>query len=154
MRLGSIHSFTTLSVELAMVFVSAAAADRPTEDPELLLRRIRSRTAAHLSQLPNYACREVVDRTLRRGNTWNHLDTVQFEVAYVGREELFSRDYILTSDEAFFAGTGAEVTPLVEVDKRKIGDGRRGVLTTEIQKAFFDVVYGRDRSWNEWRTPV
>jgi branched-chain amino acid aminotransferase len=70
------------------------------------------------------------------------------------REELFSRDYILTSDEAFFAGTGAEVTPLVEVDKRKIGDGRRGVLTTEIQKAFFDVVYGRDRSWNEWRTPV
>ena len=39
------------------------------------------------------------------------------------REELFSRDYILTSDEAFFAGTGAEVTPLVEVDNRKIGMG-------------------------------
>lgn len=70
------------------------------------------------------------------------------------REELFSRDYILTSDEAFFAGTGAEVTPLVEVDNRKIGDGRRGPVTAAIQKDFFDVVYGRTDSWSEWRTPV
>jgi branched-chain amino acid aminotransferase len=70
------------------------------------------------------------------------------------REEQFSRDYILTSDEAFFAGTGAEVTPLVEVDRRKIGDGRRGVLTAEIQKDFFDVVHGRTRNWSDWRTAV
>jgi branched-chain amino acid aminotransferase len=70
------------------------------------------------------------------------------------REELFSRDYMLTSDEAFFAGTGAEVTPLVEVDNRKIGDGQRGPLTAAIQKDFFDTVYGRTNSWAEWRTPV
>jgi branched-chain amino acid aminotransferase len=70
------------------------------------------------------------------------------------REELFSRDYIFTSDEVFFAGTGAEVTPVVEVDKRKIGDGRRGKLTAAIQKDFFDVVYGRTNQWSEWRTPV
>ena len=70
------------------------------------------------------------------------------------REELFSRDYMLTSDEVFFAGTGAEVTPLVEVDNRKIGDGRRGPLTAAIQKDFFDTVYGRTNSWAEWRTPV
>lgn len=70
------------------------------------------------------------------------------------REELFSRDHILTSDEAFFAGTGAEVTPLVEVDNRKIGNGRRGPLTAAIQKDFFDVVYGRTNRWGEWRTPV
>jgi branched-chain amino acid aminotransferase len=70
------------------------------------------------------------------------------------REELFSRDYILTSDEAFFAGTGAEITPLVEVDRRKIGNGRPGPLTVKLQKAFFDVVHGRDKSWAAWRTPV
>jgi branched-chain amino acid aminotransferase len=70
------------------------------------------------------------------------------------REELFSRDYILTSDEAFFVGTGAEVAPLVEVDKRAIGDGRRGPLTASIQKAYFDIVYGRDMDWKEWRTAV
>jgi branched-chain amino acid aminotransferase len=70
------------------------------------------------------------------------------------REELFSRDYILTSDEAFFAGTGAEVTPLVEVDNRKIGNGRPGPVTKKLQMAFFDVVYGRDKNWANWRTPV
>jgi branched-chain amino acid aminotransferase len=70
------------------------------------------------------------------------------------REELFSRDYILTSDEAFFAGTGAEVTPLVEVDNRKIGNGRPGPLTVKLQKAFFDVVSGRDKNWTTWRTRV
>jgi branched-chain amino acid aminotransferase len=70
------------------------------------------------------------------------------------REELFSRDYMLTADEVFFAGTGAEVTPVVEIDRRKIGDGTRGPLTTAIQKDFFDAVYGRTNSWAEWRTPV
>jgi branched-chain amino acid aminotransferase len=70
------------------------------------------------------------------------------------REELFSRDYMLTSDEVFFAGTGAEVTPVVEIDNRRIADGKRGMLTTAIQKDFFDVVYGRTDSWAEWRTPV
>jgi branched-chain amino acid aminotransferase len=70
------------------------------------------------------------------------------------REELFSRDYMLTSDEVFFAGTGAEVTPVVEIDNRKIGDGRRGPLTTTIQSDFFDAVYGRTNRWSEWRTPV
>ena len=91
MRSRFIRRFAALPVELALLFATATAADRPTEDPEVLLRQIRSRTAAHLSQLPNYTCHEVVDRMLRRGSTWNHIDTVEVEVAFVGREELFSR---------------------------------------------------------------
>ncbi len=61
---------------------------------------------------------------------------------------------MFTSDEVFFAGTGAEVTPVVEIDNRKIGSGKRGPLTAAIQKDFFDVVYGRTNSWTDWRTPV
>jgi hypothetical protein len=91
LRLRFVHNFATLPVELAVVFAAAAATNKLTEDPAALLRQIRSRAAAHLSQLPNYTCHEVVDRTLRRGSTWNHIDTVEFEVAFVGREELFSR---------------------------------------------------------------
>ena len=49
-----------LLTALAMVFAAAAGADKPMEDPELLLRKIRSRTAAHLAQLPNYTCHQVV----------------------------------------------------------------------------------------------
>jgi branched-chain amino acid aminotransferase len=94
-----------------------------------------------LSNLLDGITRDTVIQLARAGNV---------EV----REELFSRDYILTSDEAFFAGTGAEITPLVEVDNRKIGNGRPGPLTMKLQKTFFDVVNGRDKNWAIWRTPV
>jgi branched-chain amino acid aminotransferase len=70
------------------------------------------------------------------------------------REELFSRDYVITSDEAFFVGTGAEVTPVVEVDRRPIGDGKRGPLTRSLQTAYFDAVHGRDANHRAWLTPV
>lgn len=70
------------------------------------------------------------------------------------REELFSRDYALTADEAFFVGTGAEVTPVVEIDGRKIGDGKRGAVTKRLQDAYFDAVYGRDTSHLDWLTRV
>lgn len=76
------------------------------------------------------------------------------EHGYEVREEAFSRDYVLTSDEAFFAGTGAEVTPLVELDGRKIGTGKRGAVTQEIQKIYFDTVYGRSNAHTEWLTYV
>ena len=70
------------------------------------------------------------------------------------REELFSRDYVLTADEAFFVGTGAEVTPVVELDRRAIGDGKRGPVTTRIQSAFFDAALGRDTRHQDWLTYV
>ncbi len=70
------------------------------------------------------------------------------------REELFSRDYVLTADEAFFVGTGAEVTPVVELDNRPIGDGKRGPITTRVQQCYFDHVYGRASTHREWLTFV
>lgn len=76
------------------------------------------------------------------------------ENGYEVREEAFSRDYVLTSDEAFFAGTGAEVTPLVELDGRKIGTGKRGPVTQALQKIYFDTVYGRSNAHPDWLTYV
>ena len=70
-----------------------AADTRTAEDPELLLQRIRSRITAHLSQLHNYTCHVVIDRMVRssRTSSFDHRDTVELEVAFVGDRELFSR---------------------------------------------------------------
>src|SRR5215510_10106119 len=65
-----------------------------------------------------------------------------------------TRDDLYIADEAFFTGTAAEVTPIREVDGRTIGAGRRGPVTTKIQKAFFDLVNGRNKRYKEWLTPV
>ncbi len=69
-------------------------------------------------------------------------------------EERFTRDEIYISDEAFFTGTAAEVTPIREVDGRKIGDGRRGKVTEKLQNIFFDVVKGRSRKYARWLTRI
>jgi branched-chain amino acid aminotransferase len=69
-------------------------------------------------------------------------------------EERFTRDEIYISDEAFFTGTAAEVTPIREVDGRKIGNGKRGKVTEKLQKIFFDVVKGRNRKYSSWLTRI
>ena len=69
-------------------------------------------------------------------------------------EERFTRDELYIADEAFFSGTAAEITPIREVDNRRIGAGKPGPITQKIQAAFFDIVHGRDNKHNAWLAPV
>ncbi len=66
------------------------------------------------------------------------------------KEQRFTRDELYIADEAFFTGTAAEVTPISEVDKRKIGKGKPGPVTKEIQNIFFDAVKGRNKDYAKW----
>jgi branched-chain amino acid aminotransferase len=65
-----------------------------------------------------------------------------------------TRDEIYIADEAFFTGTAAEVTPIRDVDGRIIGDGKRGEITEKLQKAYFDVVYGRNEKYKHMLTYI
>jgi branched-chain amino acid aminotransferase len=65
-------------------------------------------------------------------------------------EERFTRDELYTAEEAFFTGTAAELTPIREVDDRKIGNGKPGPVTKELQAAFFDIVKGKNLEYKEW----
>ena len=70
------------------------------------------------------------------------------------KEKRLTRDDVYVADEAFFTGTAAEVTPVVELDKRVIGTGRRGPVTGELQTLFFEQVSGRNNRHPEWLTCV
>ena len=65
-----------------------------------------------------------------------------------------TRDDIYIADEAFFSGTAAEITPIRELDNRVIGEGSRGPVTARIQKAFFELVAGRNEKYHHWLTQV
>src|SRR5215467_12434366 len=60
------------------------------------------------------------------------------------REEPIARDELYTADEVFLTGTAAEITPVREIDHRRIGRGEGGVLTRRLQEAFFSIVKGND----------
>ena len=84
-------------------------------------------------------------------------DTIFKLAAEIGvevREKRITRDEVYIADEAFFTGTAAEVTPIRELDGRKIGSGTRGPLTTRLQAMYFDQVHGRRKEYPEWLTPV
>ena len=69
-------------------------------------------------------------------------------------EKRITRDEVYISDEAFFTGTAAEVTPIREFDRIALGAGARGPVTEKIQAAFFDIVNGRNPRYAEWLTKV
>jgi branched-chain amino acid aminotransferase len=65
-------------------------------------------------------------------------------------ERTVTRDELYSADEVFFTGTAAELTPVREVDDRKVGDGARGPITKRLQDRFFQVVRGPENSHPEW----
>lgn len=69
-------------------------------------------------------------------------------------EQGFPRDALLLADEVFLTGTAAEITPVREVDDRRIGDGRVGPVTRTLQERYFGVVRGAREDHPEWLTLV
>jgi branched-chain amino acid aminotransferase len=70
------------------------------------------------------------------------------------REEPIARDEVYVADEMFLTGTAAEITPVREIDHRKIGRGEVGPVTRGIQESFFSVVKGADAKHDHWLTFV
>ena len=70
------------------------------------------------------------------------------------QEKRITRDEVYVADEAFFTGTAAEVTPIRELDGRKIGSGKCGPVTKQLQTMYFDVVQGRSEKHKNWLTYV
>ena len=69
-------------------------------------------------------------------------------------ERNISVDEVYECDEAFFTGTAAEVTPIIEVDENKINNGLPGPLTKQLQANYFNLIRGKHDKHNEWLTRV
>jgi branched-chain amino acid aminotransferase len=69
------------------------------------------------------------------------------------KEEKFTRDTMYLADELFMTGTAAEVTPVREVDNRRIGTGKPGPITRRVQETYFRAVRGEEPRYRDWLTP-
>ena len=96
----------------------------------------------------------VTDNILE-GITRRRLMTVARERLEVPTEERsIDRTELYTADEVFLCGTGAQLSPVVEIDRRKVGTGRAGPITRQLHDIYFGAVRGREEAYRDWLTPV
>ncbi|MEW6584998.1 MAG: branched-chain amino acid transaminase [Nitrospirota bacterium] len=92
--------------------------------------------------------------SILEGITRNSIAEIALDEGIPVEERRFTRDEVYISDEAFFTGTAAEVTPIREIDGRQIGDGRPGVITKKLQSIFFNIVKGKNKRYKSWLTRI
>ena len=73
------------------------------------------------------------------------IDVVEREVA---------RSELDMSDEIFLTGTAAEITPIISMDSKKIGDGKPGVITKKMMQEYTDIVMNKNNNYSHWLTAV
>ncbi len=92
--------------------------------------------------------------SILNGITRDSIITLARDKGYTVVEADLPRESLYIADEAFFAGTAAEVTPIRSVDRIQVGPGRRGPVTAALQKAFFEVINGDVPDTHGWLTHV
>ena len=84
------------------------------------------------------------------GITRDTIMTLARELGHEVREQNLPREALYLADELFFTGTAAEVSPIRSVDGITIGAGKRGPITTAVQKAFFGLFNGETEDKWGW----
>ncbi|MBO0685785.1 MAG: branched-chain amino acid transaminase [Candidatus Dormibacteraeota bacterium] len=82
------------------------------------------------------------------------MDLIRDELRMPVVERSIDRTELYVCDELFLCGTGAQVSPVIEVDRRQIADGRVGEFTQELQHLYFGGVRGDNPKYRDWSLPV
>ena len=72
----------------------------------------------------------------------------------VVEERRIDRTELYASDEMFLCGTGVQVSPVVSVDRRRVGNGKPGPLSMKLQAAYLAACRGENEQYRHWVTPV
>ncbi len=69
-------------------------------------------------------------------------------------ERKIPRSELALADEIFLTGTAAEITPIISINKKIVGNGQPGALTSKVMSWYRDVVMGRNNDYPHWLTAV
>ena len=65
-----------------------------------------------------------------------------------------TKEELKSANEVFLSGTAAEITPIIQIDKKKISSGKIGNLTKTIMEKYHDIVMNKSKKYSKWLTPV
>ena len=69
-------------------------------------------------------------------------------------EKKIELDEVYNCDEAFFTGTAAEVTPIIQINNESIGNRKPGKITSMLQENYFKLITGRYNKHSDWLTII
>ena len=82
------------------------------------------------------------------------IELAEAELGIKTIERHIDRIELYDAEECFLTGTAANITPVAEIDRRKIGDGGIGEVTEKLQNIYFEVIKGNNLKYLDWCTPV
>jgi len=88
------------------------------------------------------------------GITKDSVVKIAEDLGYQTVEREIPRTEIYFADEVFLTGTAAEISPVISVDGKKVGDGKVGKITENIRKIYSDITMGKNKKYSKWITPV
>lgn len=88
------------------------------------------------------------------GITKESVMQIATDMGYKVVEREIPRTEIYFSDEVFLTGTAAEITPVISIDGKDVGDGKVGRITGKIRRTYSDITMGRNKKYSGWITPV
>lgn len=88
------------------------------------------------------------------GITKDSVVKIAEDLGYQTVEREIPRTEIYFADEVFLTGTAAEISPVISIDGKKVGDGKVGKITENIRKVYSDITMGKNKKYSKWITPV
>jgi branched-chain amino acid aminotransferase len=82
------------------------------------------------------------------------INLIKEELGLPVLERSIDRTELYTCEELLLCGTGAQISPVVEVDRRPVGNGKVGEFTQELQNIYFGAVRGDAPKFKDWTIPV
>jgi branched-chain amino acid aminotransferase len=96
----------------------------------------------------------VTDNVLEGITRRRLLEIARNDLGLEAEERSIDRTELYVADEVFLCGTGAQISPVIEIDRRTIGSGRPGTITKDLSRRYFDAVRGKVPAYRDWLTPV
>jgi branched-chain amino acid aminotransferase len=88
------------------------------------------------------------------GITKDSVIKIAEDMGYHTIEREIPRTEIYFADEVFLTGTAAEITPVISIDGKRVGDGKIGKITGDIRKIYSDITMAKNKKYSKWITPV
>ena len=88
------------------------------------------------------------------GITKDSVIRIAKDLGYQTIEREIPRTEIYFADEVFLTGTAAEITPVISIDGKQVGNSKVGKITGDIRKIYSDITMGKNKKYSSWITPV